>query len=341
MDYPFLAACRREEVPFTPVWLMRQAGRYMSDYRALRKKHSFLEMCKTPDLATQITLMPIEQVGVDAAIIFADILLPLEGMGIELEFSEGKGPIIHTPIGGEDDVRRLRLITPEEDTPFLLEAIRQVRQELDGRVPLIGFSGAPFTLASYLIEGGHSKNFLKTKTIMYGNPQAWHDLMEKLTSVVIAYLESQIEAGVQAVQLFDTWVGCLGPADYEFYVLPYSRRVLEALGGRVPAIHFATNSATLLTRMRKAGGQVIGLDWRIDLGEGWETVGYDVGIQGNLDPTVLLAPEKKIREAVGTVLAAAQNRPGHIFNLGHGILPDTSIDHARLMVDTVHEMSQR
>jgi uroporphyrinogen decarboxylase len=339
--HPFLAACHRETVAFTPVWLMRQAGRYMKDYRTLREKHSFLEMCKTPELATRITLMPIDQIGVDAAIIFADILLPLEGMGIDFEFSEVGGPVIHTPVRHESDIQKLRIIEPDEDLPFLLEAIRHVRRELDGRIPLIGFSGAPFTLASYLIEGGHSRSFVRTKVLMYRNPGAWHQLMEKLVSVVARYLESQIEAGAQAIQLFDTWAGCLGPTDYGTFVLPYSQRVFQALGNQVPSIHFATNSSTLLPLMRQAGGQVIGVDWRIDLGEAWEKIGYDVGIQGNLDPTVLLAPPQRIREAVGAILATADSRKGHIFNLGHGILPETPVDSVRCMVDTVHEMSRR
>jgi uroporphyrinogen decarboxylase len=320
---------------------MRQAGRYMREYRALREKYAFLELCKTPDLATQITLMPIDQIGVDAAIIFADILLPLENMGIDLEFSEAGGPAILTPVRSGEDVHRLRVIDPDEDVPFLLEAIRQVRRELEGRIPLIGFSGAPFTLASYLVEGGHSRNFFRTKTLMYRNPRAWHELMEKLVSVVVRYVRSQIKAGAQAIQLFDTWVGCLAPMDYEVFVLPYSHRVFQELNTQVPCIHFATNAAGLLSLMRRAGGDVIGVDWRAHLGEAWKKIGYDVGIQGNLDPTALFAPPKKIRESVRAILAAAQNRPGHIFNLGHGILPETPIDHVRLMVDAVHEMSRR
>ncbi|NIS59279.1 MAG: uroporphyrinogen decarboxylase [Proteobacteria bacterium] len=339
--YHLLAACRRESVDFTPVWLMRQAGRYMKEYRALKAKYSFLEMCKTPELATQITLMPVDQVGVDGAIIFADILLPLEGMGIDLRFSEVGGPKIHNPVRSERDIEKLRIIDPDEDVPFLLEAIRQVRRELEGRLPLIGFSGAPFTLASYLIEGGYSKNFIRTKKLMYQNPRSWQMLMDKLVSVVVLYVRGQIGAGVQAFQLFDSWVGCLGPTDYETFVLPYSQRIFQELGDEVPSIHFATNSSTLLPLMRQAGGDVIGVDWRIHLGEAWEKIGYDAGIQGNLDPTVLFAPPQRIREAVRAILNAAENRPGHIFNLGHGVLPETPIDHVRLMVDAVHEMSQQ
>ncbi len=339
--YPFLAACRREKVAFTPVWLMRQAGRYMKEYRSLREKHSFLELCKTPELATEITLMPVDQIGVDAAIIFADILLPLESMGIGLGFSDGRGPAIHNPVRSEKDVKALRLINPDEDVPFLLEAIRSVRRELEGRVPLIGFSGAPFTLASYLIEGGHSKNFVQTKRVMYQNAEMWRGLMEKLVSVVVRYVKGQIKAGAQAIQIFDTWVGCLGPDDYERFVLPHSQRVFRELGNEVPLIHFGTNSSTLLPLMKQAGGDVIGVDWRIHLGEAWEKIGYEVGIQGNLDPTILFAPPTEIREAVRAILNGARNRSGHIFNLGHGILPETPVDHARLMVDAVHEMSQR
>jgi uroporphyrinogen decarboxylase len=313
----------------------------MKEYRSLREKHSFLELCKTPELATQITLMPVDQIGVDAAIIFADILLPLESMGIGLGFSDAGGPAIHNPVRSEEDVKELRLINPGEDVPFLLEAIRSVRRELEGRVPLIGFSGAPFTLASYLIEGGHSKNFIQTKRVMYQNPEMWRGLMEKLVSVVVRYVKGQIKAGAQAIQIFDTWVGCLGPDDYERFVLPHSQRVFRELGNEVPLIHFGTNSSTLLSLMKQAGGDVIGVDWRIHLGEAWEKIGYEVGIQGNLDPTVLFAPPKVIREAVRAILNGAKNRSGHIFNLGHGILPETPVDHARLMVDAVHEMSQR
>jgi len=313
----------------------------MKEYRALRARYSFLEMCKTPDLATEITLMPIDQIGVDAAIIFADILLPLEGMGIDLRFTEVGGPKIQNPVRTDRDIEKLRVIDPDEDVSFLLEAIRQVRRALEGRVPLIGFSGAPFTLASYLVEGGHSRNFLRTKKLMYQNPESWGRLMEKLVRVVIRYARSQITAGAQAVQLFDSWVGCLGPDDYEAFVLPHSQRVFKESGGDVPFIHFATSSSTLLPLMKQAGGDVIGVDWRIHLGEAWKKIGYDVGIQGNLDPTLLFAPPQRIREAVRAILAAAENRSGHIFNLGHGILPETPIDHVRLMVDAVHEMSQR
>jgi uroporphyrinogen decarboxylase len=313
----------------------------MKEYRALRERYSFLELCKTPDLATEVTLMPVEQIGVDGAIIFADILLPLEAMGVDLDFPESGGPVIHGAVRSEEDIEKLRTIEPDEDVPFVLKAIRQVRRELEGRLPVIGFSGAPFTLASYLIEGGRAKGFVQTKTFMYQHPSSWHRLMESLVSLVVRYVISQIEAGVQAVQLFDTWVGCLGPSDYQEFVLPHSHRVIQELSGRVPLIHFATDASALLPLIKQAGGDVIGIDWRMELGEAWGRLGYDVGIQGNLDPAILLGPPEKIRAEVKAILAAAQERPGHIFNLGHGILPQTPVDHARLMVDAVHEMSRR
>ena len=340
-DHPFLEACWRKPTPFTPVWLMRQAGRYMKEYRVLRERYSFLELCKTPDLAMRITMMPVDQLAVDAAIIFADILLPLEGMGAEIGFPEKGGPTIQTHIDGEGDVERLRVIDPGADVPFVLDAIRQVRQELKDRVPLIGFSGAPFTLASYLVEGGQSRNYVRTKTLMVQRPGTWRKLLEKLALVIIRYLTAQIEAGVQAIQLFDTWAGCLAPGDYETFVLPYSRRIFQALSNKVPLIHFATNATALLPLIKEAGGDVIGVDWRVPLDEAWRTLGYDVGIQGNLDPVLLFASPRKIREAVRAILATAENRPGHIFNLGHGVLPGTPVDHVRVMVDAVHEMSQR
>lgn len=337
----FLRACRGELVEYTPVWLMRQAGRYLAEYRAIRRKVSFLAMCKTPELAAEVTLQPVEKLGVDAAIIFSDILLPLEAMGIRLEYSATQGPVIHNPLAVEKDVRMLRLIDPDEDVPFPLEAIRMVRKALEGRVPLIGFAGAPFTLASYMIEGGHSRNFVRTKTLMYGNPGLWQELMEKLSTVISRYLRAQIKAGAQAVQLFDSWVGCLSPGDYAAFVLPYTREVFQALGSEVPTIHFGTGASTLLGLMKQAGGSVIGVDWRIELGEAWKRIGPDRGIQGNLDPVSLFGPIHFIRRRVREILASAANRPGHIFNLGHGILPETPVDHARAMVDAVHELSRR
>lgn len=338
----FLRACRREEVEYTPVWLMRQAGRYMEEYMAIRRKYSFLEMCKTPELAAEVTLQPVNRLGVDAAILFADILLPLEGMGIDLEFAKGEGPVIHNPVCSEEDVKRLRLIEPEEDVPYVLEAVKLVRKELDGRVPLIGFSGAPFTLASYMIEGGGSRNYVNCKRMMWQAPEVWHALMEKISKVVVSYLKAQVAAGAQAVQVFDSWVGTLAPEDYRDYVLPHSRYVMEQLKDvGVPVIHFANNASTLLELVREAGGDVIGVDWRIDLDEAWRRIGYDVAIQGNLDPIALMAPPKVIEEKVKSILEKAGNRPGHIFNLGHGINKETPVEHVIALVEAVHKYSKR
>ncbi len=338
---PFLLACRRKPTEYTPIWLMRQAGRYMKEYRALRKKFSFLEMCKRPELAAEVTLQPIEKFKLDAAIIFSDILIPLEPMGVEFEFAKGEGPVFHRPIREMKDVERLKIIEPEEETPFLMEAIRIVRKELKGKIPLIGFSGAPFTLASYIIEGGHSKNYILTKNLMYQDRSTWDLLMEKLSLVLIRYLNAQIRAGVQALQLFDSWVGCLTPGDYEEYVLPYSKKIIDGLDKKTPVIHFGTSTSALLPLMKNAGGDVIGADWRVDLGEAWARIGYDVGIQGNLDPVVLLGPVDLIKKEVKRILDRAEGRPGHIFNLGHGILPNTPVEHVSALVDMVHEYSSR
>jgi uroporphyrinogen decarboxylase len=313
----------------------------MKEYRNLRKKYSFLEMCKKPELAAEVTLQPLQTLNVDAAIIFSDILIPLEPMGVGFEFAKGEGPVFHRPIREIKDVERLKIMKPEEDTPFLMEAIRIVRKELEGKVPLIGFSGAPFTLASYIIEGGHSKNYLLTKSLMYQERSTWNGLMEKLSEVLIRYLNAQVQAGVQAIQVFDSWVGCLSPADYEEYVLPYSKKVLNGLRKSVPAIHFGTSTSTLLPLMKRAGGDVIGVDWRVDLGEAWKRIGYDVGIQGNLDPVVLFGSINLIKKEVRRILHQAQGRPGHIFNLGHGILPDTPVENVAALVDMVHEYSSR
>ncbi len=340
-DYRFLKACRREQVDCTPVWMMRQAGRYLEEYRTIRAQHSFLEMCRTPELAAEVTIQPLRRFELDAAIIFADILLPLPGMGIDLEFAQGEGPVIGNPVRSAADVDALRPLTPERDVPFLAEAIKMVRREIEGKVPLIGFSGAPFTLAAYVIEGGGSRNYVHTKQLMYSDPPAWHRLMEKMSDVVSVYLAYQIEAGAQVVQLFDSWVGTLSPADYREYVLPYSQRVIESVGGAVPVIHFGTDTATLLTSMKEAGGDVIGVDWRMDIGEAWALLGDDVGVQGNMDPVVLYAPPEVIEAKVQEVLDGAAGRAGHIFNLGHGILPTTPVDHAKVMIDAVHRLSTR
>jgi len=338
----FLQACKREKVEYTPVWLMRQAGRYMSEYMEIRRNHSFLEMCKTPELATEVTLQPVNRLGVDAAILFADILLPLEGMGIDLEFAKGEGPVIHNPVRSEADVKKLSLIEPEQDVPYVMDAIKMVRKELDGKVPLIGFSGAPFTLASYMIEGGGSRNYLYCKQLMWQAPQVWHALMEKISKVIVSYLRAQAAAGAQALQVFDSWVGALSPADYAEYVLPHSKYVFEQLADLgVPLIHFANNASTLLELVREAGGDVIGVDWRIDLDEAWQRIGYDVAIQGNLDPVSLMAPPKVIEQKVKEILEKADNRPGHIFNLGHGINKETPVDNVIAMVEAVHKYSKR
>ncbi|MFQ5841089.1 MAG: uroporphyrinogen decarboxylase [Thermodesulfobacteriota bacterium] len=340
-DHVFLRACRREPTEYTPVWLMRQAGRYMEEYRHIRRKVTFLDLCKSPDLAAEVTLLPVRKLGVDAAIIFGDILLPLEGMGIQLEFTKGGGPVIQNPLRDRGDIERLNLIEPEEHVAFLLRAIEIVRRELEERVPLIGFSGAPFTLASYLIEGGHSTDYSKTKGLMLGAPSWWHLLMEKLTKVTIRYLRAQVQRGAQALQLFDSWVGCLSPWDYETHVLPYSRRVIQEVGKNAPLIHFSVGTSGFLHLIKEAGGDVIGIDWRTDLGGTWERLGYDVGIQGNLDPSVLLASCQVIEGHVRKILKSAGNRPGHIFNLGHGVLPETPVENVIFMVETVHRFSKR
>lgn len=341
MNDRFLKACRREPVDCTPVWFMRQAGRYMKEYQAVRAKHSILEVCKTPELAAQVTLQPIDRFPLDAAIIFADILLPLEPMGISLEFAEGEGPVIHNPVRDRAAVDRLKIVEGEE-LRFVEEAIRQARAALAGRVPLIGFAGAPFTLASYAIEGGGSRNYIKTKQVMYGEPETWHKLMEKLSGVVTAYLRRQIRAGAQAVQLFDSWVGCLSPNDYAEYVLPHVQRIFDGLEAEgVPLIHFGTGTAALLPLMRRAGGDVIGVDWRVQLDEAWERLGHDVAVQGNLDPVVLFGPLHEIERRVADILRRAGGRPGHIFNLGHGILPQTPVDHVAAAAEYVHKLSQR
>lgn len=342
MNDRFLRACRREPVDRTPVWFMRQAGRYMAEYREVRQKYTLLAICKTPELAAQVTLQPVEKLGVDAAIIFADILLPLEGMGVHLEFAQGEGPVIHNPVRDGAAVEALRLPEPDEAVPSVLEAIRMVRRELNGKIPLIGFAGAPFTLASYLIEGGHSRDYVQTKWMMYHHPEVWKSLMEKLAAVVTRYLRSQIRAGAQAVQLFDSWVGCLSPGDYQEYVLPFSRQIIQGLKEEgVPVIHFGTGTATLLELMGEAGGDVIGIDWRINLDEAWNRLGNRRAIQGNLDPVALFAPIPELKKRIEDILRRAGNRPGHIFNLGHGILPQTPVENVVVAVQMVHELSRR
>ena len=337
----FLKACRREPVDCTPVWFMRQAGRYMAEYRALRAKHSILDLCKTPELAAQVTLQPIDRFPLDAAIIFADILLPLEPMGLSLAFAEGEGPVIHNPVRNQADVERLKVIDGGE-LDYVADAIRQARRALNGRVPLIGFAGAPFTLASYAIEGGSSRNYLLTKQLMYSEPKTWHQLMDKFARVITGYLRRQIQAGAQAIQLFDSWVGCLSVGDYVEYVMPHVQVIFEGLKKEgVPMIHFGTGTSAMLRQMRGAGGDVIGVDWRIHLDEAWAAVGHDVAVQGNLDPLTLFAPLHEIERRVADILRRAGGRPGHIFNLGHGILPTTPIEHVAATIEMVHKLSQR
>jgi uroporphyrinogen decarboxylase len=337
----FLRAARRQPTPFTPIWLMRQAGRYMPEYRAMRERFGFLELCKNPRAAADVTLQPVERLAVDAAILFADILLIVEPLGVGLEFARGEGPVIHRPVRGEADVARLKPVDVDEAVPYVFETVRLVRRALAERVPLIGFAGAPFTLASYLVEGGPSRDYLHTKRLMYEEPAAWRRLMEILADAVARYLNGQVDAGVQAVQLFDSWVGVLSPDDYRAFVLPHTRAVIRALTPGVPVIHFGTGTAALLPAMREAGGDVIGLDWRVDLDTAWATVGHDVAVQGNLDPAVLLASPAVIREKAHAILARAGGRPGHIFNLGHGVFQQTPVDHVRALVDMVHELSAR
>jgi uroporphyrinogen decarboxylase len=321
---------------------MRQAGRYMAEYRRLRDKYTILEIIKTPELAVEVTMQPINAFDLDAAIIFADILPPLEAMGLSLEFIRGEGPVIHNPLRIAADIAALRVLDPRESLGFTLEAIRLVQRELDGRIPLIGFSGAPFTLASYAIEGGATRSFVLTKSLMYQQSEAWHELMDKLTTMVGGYLKAQAEAGAQVLQIFDSWAGALSPSDYRRYVLPYSRRAIQtAQSAGVPVIHFGTGTSGMLELIKEAGGDVIGVDWRVNLADAWARLGDDVAIQGNLDPVALFAPLPELEQHVDEVLDQAGSRPGHIFNLGHGILPQTPVEHVVALVDMVHELSKR
>jgi uroporphyrinogen decarboxylase len=339
MNDRFLRACRCEPVDATPVWFMRQAGRYMAEYRIIREKYSLIEICQHPEIAAEVTLQPVRALGVDAAILFADILLPVIPLGLGLEFAKGEGPMIASPVRSLEDVRAMKPFDPESDLGYVMDAIRILRGML-GSVPLIGFCGAPFTVASYIIEGGSSREFLKTKTMMYSSPEVFHALMEKLSSVLSEYLVAQIRAGAQAVQVFDSWVGALSPSDYERFVLPYSQKVLKAAETmNVPVIHFGTNTTTLLPLMKQAGGSVLGLDWRLPLDDGWKIVGHDRAVQGNLDPVTLFAPLPEIKARVHDILRRAEGRPGHIFNLGHGILQHTPIDNVKVVVDMVHEFA--
>ena len=340
-EHPFMRACRREPTPYTPIWLMRQAGRYMPEYRRVRQQHSFLEMCQRPDLAAEVTVTAVERLGVDAAIIFADILLPLVPMNVGLHYETGDGPVIDRPLRSASDLDRIPPVVALESLGFVADSIRLVRGALADRTPLIGFAGAPFTLASYLIEGGASRQYQATKTLMYTQPATWHRMMEMIARVTADYLNMQVDAGADVVQLFDSWVGSLGPDDYRRFVLPHTRNVIAAVRASVPVIHFGTVTGNLLELMREAGGDVIGLDWRVDLAEAWTRLGDGVAVQGNLDPIALFAEIPEIRRRARAILDSAGGRPGHIFNLGHGILPETPVDHVIALVDAVHEMSRR
>jgi len=336
---PFLRACRGQAVPYTPVWFMRQAGRYLPEYRAIRERASLLEICRTPDLAAEVTLQPVERLGVDAAILFADILLPFEPLGLGLSFAKGEGPVVARPIRSPADVARLPEVDPTESLGYVLEAARASRRALDGRVPLIGFAGAPFTLASYAIEGGGSRDFVTTKRFMYQEPDAWHRLLDRLANLVGRYLAAQANAGAQALQLFDSWVGCLSPDDYRQYVQPHSTTAVGiAAEGRVPIIHFGTGTSMLLEFMAQAGGDVIGVDWRISLDVAWSRL-PGCGVQGNLDPAALLGPLPTLEAKVRDILRRAAGHSGHIFNLGHGVLQQTDPERLRAVVDLVHEES--
>jgi len=351
----FLKACRSEPVDRTPIWLMRQAGRYMPEYRSVRAKVNFLELCKSPELCTEVTLQPVDILVVDAAILFSDILVPVEAMGLKLDFNPA--PVFEKPVRTKADIESLRVIDPEADVPYVLDAVRMILRELNGRVPLIGFSGAPFTLLSYMVEGGGSRNFTRLKSMMWGEPALYRNLMEKVTETVIRYLNAQIHAGAQAVQIFDTWGGMLSPADYLNYALPYTRRVIEGIEKTeitgpveftskaerppegefrtVPIINFVGGSQGIMPLVARAGGDVIGVDWRIDIAEARRQLGKDKAVQGNLDPIALLAPIPEIDRMAKEIIAAAGDT-GHIFNLGHGIIPETPVDNVKALVESVH-----
>ena len=336
-DFRFLKACRGEPVDKTPVWFMRQAGRYMKVYRDLKEKYTFLEMCKTPELACEVTMQPLNVLDVDAAIIFADILLPLEPMGTGLEFSAGDGPVIPRPVRNKKAVENLLQVNAEEQLGFVGDAIKLVRKEIDGEIPLIGFAGAPFTLCSYMIEGGKSRDFTTTKMMMYDATDVWNLLMDKVCTILVNYLKMQVDAGAQAIQIFDSWVGCLNPHDYQKYIMPHLKRVFNGLKDLgVPLINFSTGTSTILNLVQQSGGDVVSFDWRIEIDEARKILGPEQPVQGNLDPVTLFAPLSIIRERVHDILRRAGPR-GHIFNLGHGILQHTPVDHVKAVAEMVHE----
>jgi uroporphyrinogen decarboxylase len=336
----FLRACRRQPVDRTPVWFMRQAGRYLPEYRQLRGDGDILDLCRHPDLVVEATLQPLRRMDLDAAILFSDIMVPVAAMGVDVAVEPGRGPVVAEPIRTEADLDRLRHLDPDTDLPFVLEAIRSLRDELS--VPLIGFAGAPFTLASYLIEGGPSRSFERTKALMYELPETWDRLMEFLSYAVIFYLRAQVTAGVQAVQIFDSWAGALDPGDYARYVLPTMRTIFVRLSDlSVPIVHFGVGTGELLDLMREPGADVVGVDWRVPLDRAWERVGFDRAIQGNLDPAACLAPWEVVEAKALDVLRRAGGRDGHVFNLGHGVLPTTPVETLQRLVDLVHERTDR
>lgn len=341
MNDTFLKACRGEKVDYTPVWMMRQAGRYLPEYQEVRNKLTFLELCKTPDLAAEVTIQPVDILGVDAAILFSDILIPLEAMGLTLEFHEKIGPIFPDPVRDRQAVDRLIIPDPDADLGFVMETIRILRRELATKVPLIGFSGAPFTLATYLIEGGSSKFFFDTKKMMFADPALYEALLEKITECTTQYLKAQAAAGAQALQIFDSWAGVLAPTDFEQFALPYVKRIIAELKEvtDIPIIYFANNGATLLDLSKTSGADVLGLDWRVDIAKAVEQIGPNISVQGNLDPSALLLPEAKLRERVAKILAGAKKARGHIFNLGHGIHQFTPPSQAKIFIDAVHDLS--
>ncbi len=342
MNDTFLKACRGEPVDYTPIWIMRQAGRYLPEYQKIRSKVDFLTLCKTPELAAEVTLQPIDILGVDAAILFSDILIPLEPMGLKLRFYEKKGPVLSNPVREQKSIERLREIEPYNDVPFVLETIRLLRKELKKKVPLIGFSGAPFTIATYMIEGGSSKNFLHTKQMMFQHPRLFNNLMERITNMTVLYLSAQIRSGTQAVQLFDSWAGILSPSDYESFVFPFVKRAIKELRLlEVPIIYFVNNCSGLIHIAKKVDSDVIGVDWRIDMAKAVSYIGKKKSIQGNLDPCMLFSTKEQIKEAAKDIIKKASSSRGHIFNLGHGILPGTPVDNAKMLVDFVHNIKLR
>ncbi len=336
-----MKAIRREPVDTTPIWIMRQAGRYLPEYMAVRNKTTFLELCQTPALAAEVTVTAQQVLGVDAAILFADLLPMLIPMGVDLTYEKGEGPVIHNPLRTVADVDRFRELESLDDLGFVFEAVRLIRRELADDIPLLGFAGAPFTLASYAIEGGGSRHYISTKTIMLNDAPMWDAIMSRLSNTVSRYLIKQIESGCQAVQLFDSWAGCLSPDDYRQYVLPYTKKVIETVSPHAPVINFMNGNPALLNLQKEAGGEVLALDWRVDLKQAWQQIGYDVAVQGNLDPITLFSEIPVIRQRAKAILDKAEHRPGHIFNLGHGVTPEMNPDHVKALVEIVHELGMR